>query len=355
MRFWDFNRNVGSARILLEFGRELGLDQTLMLSDTGINTADFTHDDAELSAAQELQLIHNVIQAKPAIKGMGLRCGLRYNLDSFGIWGDALRSSSTLGDAVHLALRFIRLTYAFSLISLYETKTHAILTFGEPQLNADLTRFLVERDMAAAAGMLLELAGQKRAIDHLSFRFKATGEELGVLQGIQDNLRPAFGARLNSISVPRALFHLPLKGADTELVGHFEALCTSLLEKRRSGVRTSQQVRQYLKVPGMNIPDQPTMAQLMSMSERTLKRRLAAEGTSFRDIVGEQRKTLSAELVRKHQISVTEVAARLGFSNLSSFSQAFKRWHGCSPMEFKARSAPTWNGDTCHPLQTKPA
>ncbi|WP_415869213.1 helix-turn-helix domain-containing protein [Burkholderia ubonensis] len=57
----------------------------------------------------------------------------------------------------------------------------------------------------------------------------------------------------------------------------------------------------------------------MNTSARKLKRRLQDEGTTFRALLGDERPTL------------TEVAERLGFSDLSSFSQAFKRWYGVAP------------------------
>lgn len=333
MRFWDFNRNIGSVLILLDFARKLGLNPHELLENTGIRDQHLQDPEAELSAAQELQVIHNLLQKHPHPQSLGLKCGQIYNLNSFGIWGYGLRSSATLGDAVKLALRFIRLTYAFSLISLYETKTHVILTFGEPNLNADITRFLVERDMIASVGLLHELASPTLKLENVSFRFRALGTENEILGGIQVE----FGARLNSITIPRKYFALPLPNSDPTMVAVVEKMCSELLERRRLGISISQQVKQYLRVPGMEIPDQPTMAQLMSMSERTLKRRLAAEGTSFREISTAVRKTLAAELLKKPQYSISEVGARLGFSDLSSFSQAFKRWYDCSPQQFRSQ------------------
>lgn len=331
MRFWDFNRNIGSVLILLEFAKKLGLNPHDLLDNTGIGESQLREPEAELSAAQELLVIHNLLQKHPRPQSLGLKCGQIYTLNSFGIWGYGLRSSPTLGEAVKLALRFIRLTYAFSLISLYETKSHVILTFGEPNLNADMTRFLVERDMIAAVGLLHELAGPQLKLENLSFRFKALGSEKEILPEV----KVEFGARLNSITIPRHYFSLPLPHSDPTMVAVVEKMCSDLLERRRLGISISQQVKQYLRVPGMDIPDQPTMAQLMSMSERTLKRRLAAEGTSFREISSAVRKAMAADLLKKPQFSISEVGARLGFSDLSSFSQAFKRWYQCSPQQFR--------------------
>jgi AraC-like DNA-binding protein len=75
------------------------------------------------------------------------------------------------------------------------------------------------------------------------------------------------------------------------------------------------------------------------MSERTLRRRLAEEGTSLRALVDEVRATLAAEFLRSGSLTVAEIAHRLGYVEQSSFSQAFKRWHGVSPRAYAARSA----------------
>ncbi|KVQ81955.1 hypothetical protein WL64_26540 [Burkholderia ubonensis] len=79
-------------------------------------------------------------------------------------------------------------------------------------------------------------------------------------------------------------------------------------------------IRDYLgSTPGAPPFSLEDMARLMNASARTLKRRLLDEGTTFRALLGDARLTL------------TEVAERLGFSDLSSFSQAFKRWYGVAP------------------------
>lgn len=70
------------------------------------------------------------------------------------------------------------------------------------------------------------------------------------------------------------------------------------------------------------------------MTERTLRRRLADEGTSFRDLLAEVRQTMAEELLSSTGLSVSEVAARLGYSSPSAFIHAFQKWHGCSPRQF---------------------
>ena len=98
-------------------------------------------------------------------------------------------------------------------------------------------------------------------------------------------------------------------------------------------------VRNYLKITGSVPPDQVTMAKLLNTSERTLKRRLSEEGTTFRSLLMEARYAMAKELLESNQLPVSAIAERLGFSDPSSFSQAFKRWHGCAPQSYRKFSA----------------
>ena len=73
------------------------------------------------------------------------------------------------------------------------------------------------------------------------------------------------------------------------------------------------------------------------MATRTLHRHLAAEDTTFRLLVGEVRGAL-AEGMLAHRMTVAEVAERLGYAEVASFSHAFKRWKGTPPSAYRARA-----------------
>lgn len=73
-------------------------------------------------------------------------------------------------------------------------------------------------------------------------------------------------------------------------------------------------------------------AQKLGMSGRSLQRKLTGEGTSFNQVLNETRSDLAcAFLGHTPRQSLTEIAFLLGFSDTSSFSRAFQRWHGVSP------------------------
>ncbi|GGP49729.1 AraC family transcriptional regulator [Saccharothrix coeruleofusca] len=105
-----------------------------------------------------------------------------------------------------------------------------------------------------------------------------------------------------------------------------------LLSRRDHGADTSSQVRRVL---GSGVAGLENVAARLGCSAPTLRRKLAAEGTSFRE-VREQllRDQAVAALVRGSE-SVEELALRLGFSEASAFHRAFKRWTGSSPGAYR--------------------
>lgn len=72
------------------------------------------------------------------------------------------------------------------------------------------------------------------------------------------------------------------------------------------------------------------------MSGRTLRKRLTAEGTSYRILLDEVREHLAEELLLAGGLPVEAIAHRLGYVEVSSFSQAFRRWKGVGPREFRS-------------------
>lgn len=73
-----------------------------------------------------------------------------------------------------------------------------------------------------------------------------------------------------------------------------------------------------------------TVAKELCVTERTLHRRLAAEGTSYRALLDEVRATLAAEMLDAG-FSVEQTAQRLGYSETSAFTHAHVRWNGQPP------------------------
>ena len=76
----------------------------------------------------------------------------------------------------------------------------------------------------------------------------------------------------------------------------------------------------------------------LGLSERSLRRRLLAQGCTFSSLVEGVRIELARELLKDEARSIKQIAAELGFSELSAFHRAFKRCTGDTPVTFRARA-----------------
>ena len=80
------------------------------------------------------------------------------------------------------------------------------------------------------------------------------------------------------------------------------------------------------------------VASALNMSVRTLHNRLADSGTTYQQLLDRTRRKLAEQYMQQQNISVSEVAYLLGFSDCSNFSRAFHRWTGQSPSDFRDKS-----------------
>jgi len=78
------------------------------------------------------------------------------------------------------------------------------------------------------------------------------------------------------------------------------------------------------------------VARDLAITPRTLQRRLAAEGWSFRALVEDTRRRAAAHYLANRSLSIAEVSYLVGFSEVAAFHRAFRRWHGRTPREFRA-------------------
>ena len=85
----------------------------------------------------------------------------------------------------------------------------------------------------------------------------------------------------------------------------------------------------------------PTLSQVASrlfVSTRTLRRRLEDAQTSYQEIVGETRRDLAVRYLTQTSLSTEAIAEILGYSDTANFRQAFKRWTGESPQQYRRRA-----------------
>ncbi|NBF09974.1 AraC family transcriptional regulator [Pseudomonas sp. Fl4BN1] len=337
MSIQSFTRGPSSALLLVSFGREKGLSAARLLAGCGLSLEQLQDPNSLLSAAQELRLVSNLLTLLGYPRGLGYEVGARYHFSSYGLFGYGLISSATPADALSLALRFLPLTYAFASISYRLEPGLGVLSFVEPQVaDSSVREFLLQRDMAAAAVLMKEIVGPDFRLTRFT-RSTACPVERPVGESEQIlGLAPEYRADSHGLAFDQRFLSRPLPQANPLTVSMCEQMCVQLLERRQAHQGAAALVRQHLDVlPAGCVPDLLSMARLSRTSVRTLKRRLQDEGTSYRQLLAQQRSARALELLGNPGLNLTQIAERLGFSDLSSFSQSFKRWFGVPPSAYR--------------------
>jgi AraC-like DNA-binding protein len=329
---WDFPRGTASIELMTRFAAERGLPAGKLLAATTL-TPDLLADPAAgVDARQELA----VVRALAGLDGSdaaALELGRRYRVTTFGIFGFACISSPTLRDAMLFALRYFDLSFAFCIPHVVLGADRLTLELDDSRVPADVARFLVLRDLTAIFAVMRDLLPEI-ALEELTFRHEtATPEEYRAAFGVL----PRFGADACRATLDPALLSRPLPQANDQTVALCAAQCETLVARRRQRSGIAQLVRERLVRLGGVDAGMDEIAGQLTLSTRTLRRRLTEAGTSYRALVDEVRQTLAEELLDTGVLSVEDVAYRLGYAEASSFIHAFKRWTGMTPAAFARR------------------
>jgi AraC-like DNA-binding protein len=206
-------------------------------------------------------------------------------------------------------------------------------------LPADVRGFFLERDVAGimAISTVFTLPVAVKYAAQLSAEVAVDEDLLTPLLEFVQVKDIAFGGPRTRLHMPRAMFDEPLPQADRHTLQMCLAQCDALMQRREQRSGITSLVRSKLFRESGLFPTLPDVAAELSVHPRTLRRRLDAEGTSFRDLLNEARSAVAVDLLRNVGLTVEEVSRRLGYTEVSAFSHAFKRWYGVAPSTYSRR------------------
>lgn len=142
---------------------------------------------------------------------------------------------------------------------------------------------------------------------------------------------PQFDAPFNEIVLDRHVMAYPMPMADpvqySEVLARAHVALAELRIRRGLIGQVETMLLQNLSQP----PDSAKMAALLRMTDRTLRRQLAALGTSYLTVLAQCQKTKACTLLASGEHSVQQVAGAIGFASLPAFYRAFRRWTGQTP------------------------
>jgi AraC-like DNA-binding protein len=332
-------RGTANAAILVGMATELGMSTHECLRGTGIARAALDDPDAEISAEEELQLVRNIVAGLEPDPALGLRAARDVHTTAYGIFGLGLLSSATVRDALAFALRYFDLSYTVASFSVRTQADRFVATFEYPPVTPSVERFLLGRDAMVYTSFFRESLGM--AVRPLRVTCRVDAPDAVTPYETSLGVRPSFGADTNSVAYDHRLLDRRLPLANTHTLALCERLCRDLAARRRSADTVARRVRRALDVSLARatepLPSPAEVAAALHVSGRTLRRELSAEGTSFRQIADQVLAEFAQTLLARGA-TIDDVARRLGYSETSSFSRAFKRWTGSSPSAYGACS-----------------
>ncbi|KVE36581.1 AraC family transcriptional regulator [Burkholderia sp. TSV86] len=339
---WNSALPVGRIDVLLEIGAQQGLSARNCLAGSGV-APDRPGDAASAStAAQELRIVRNLTRLLGPDFPLGIEVGRRYHATAYGIWGLALLSSATFGDAIATGLRHLPLASTFCGIRPAMQGGDPALIVDDRDLPADVRDTLVEMTIAALITLQFDLDAAKLPVKRIALKMRrpAYADLYAALFGAM----PEFGAAQNALMVDASCLGSKLPQSNALMWRACDDECCRMLERRSRGGDDgrghgwAERVRSRLAGDPMPCLTMAALAAEFGMSARTLRRRLADEGTDYETIASEIRERLAGELLVTTALPIPSVAERLGYAESSSFARAFRRWKGVSPLAYR-RSA----------------
>ncbi|KFG92912.1 AraC family transcriptional regulator [Burkholderia paludis] len=263
----------------------------------------------------------------------GLLVGERLRVGSHGILGYAITNSVTLRQALELIERFVQVRTTLVSAKLEIAGEHARLAFVDGYPLDAIRQPVMEAIVLTIKNLLDYLTRGASPASFVAFPFDVPG--YATLAGELFGCDVRYDLNWAGLDFRAGDLDRPLGSSNACALTEAVRICqTELANLSRQHALPSRVRRLMLEKAGA-FPSQQLTAQLLNMTPRTLHRRLADDGTSYREILESVRHTLAVESVRSNKLSLQEIAFLLGYDSLGNFRRAFIRWEGRSPSEFR--------------------
>ena len=321
-------RVVGAyVQPLLDVCASLGLDRTRLAQEAGLPDDYLCRPLDELPSATYVALLEAAsrLSRDPMV---GLRVGEFFRVGTFSLLGLSLMSCPTLGVALQQVLK-------------YETLVHDLGT-SEFVLDEGVGRFTWFPRHDSAVLVDTVFAGMLHVTEWLCARqVPLLGVTLKHQPRKQARYQDCFhapvqgGAQANTLSFSADLLHWRLPHADPALLPVLDQWAARMLAARHGRQGLVMRVREILRRALPQVLNLEQVARQLDMSGRTLQRRLKDAGGHLHRELETVRKEIAEDYLRHGDWPLTEIAYMLGYQEASSFSHAFRQWHGCSPAHYR--------------------
>jgi len=293
------------------------------------------------ASGQSPPSVHEVLETAVTMSGdplLPIRIGEDIDLTAYGTYGFALMSCANIGAALKFFLRYGQ-TFVDSSSWRRIGRDDGLILRLEQKAGTNYQQMLVtESVFSQMRGMSEILVGQSAegVTVHFNYpkppHFEAYEEHLSVPM--------KFDQEHAQIFLPNHWLSQRVRTGDPAANVLFIQLCEELVGAMTAVEENSAIVRRLLIHSAGNFLSISEVAEQLHVTERTLRRRLAAEGTDFRTIFDDIKNTLAQNYLRKTSLSVVEVADLLNYAEATNFHRAFQRWNSTTPADYRRQASP---------------
>lgn len=317
---------------------ESGVALEAALAGTGLSIEQVRDPDARTSVQQLLAVGRNAVRLSP-LPELGLIVGQRLHVTSYGLYGYAMLCADTMRQGFELSMRYHELATPVMPVSLTESGGKAIwhlpthsdveLLGLEPQEYG----FFLDMQFALQATLIKDAMGPWCVPAQAFYALPMPAHAEQVARVLECPV--VFGHARNELHYPREWLDRAPHMANPITAAQMSESCDRLMQKIAWQAGLTRRVYEEItRMPG-RFPGIEQVASSLCMTSRTLSRKLNAEGTTFSDLLARVRHALALDYLRTTHLSMDDIAAALGFSDANSFRQAFRRWSGKAPTEYR--------------------
>jgi AraC-like DNA-binding protein len=320
------------ALSLAELAARWGVSAADLLGPLGLDAEALVEPKARLPIPVFAKLCARA-EALTGEPGLGFHLGLAMRVASHGYLGFAAMAAPTVRDALDLAARFAPTRTNAVALRVHESGGKASVVLDELGPLGEARELLVIAFLVGLRRMGAAITGA-RIEDSVDVAFPEPA--YAARHGHVFDGRVRYGQPAHQLIFDASVLAMPLREADPVAVRLAREQCERELLALGHEARDKERVRAALPLAAGGFRSIEQAAAHLGMSARTLRRRLAEEGTSFSEILDEERRHRALLLLRARDTAIDAVAADLGYADVANFTRAFRRWTGTTPARYRA-------------------
>jgi AraC-like DNA-binding protein len=324
---------LGLAALAAELGAE-GISVRDLFARTGVDAAQLEDARARISHRQRLAIYRNANRLAKA-SDIGLLAGARQRISDYGIYGYAMVSSRTFGDALLFFLDHVAMTgpTVRQISFRIEAGRTAILrSHGLDALGA-LLPFSAEFWRGSMTALFSRVIGSPFPTKRMTFPFPPPVHWRNYERLF--NCPIDFEADRMEWHFDAEVLDLPCPNANPITATICQQVCDVVMTECPGESELVRRIRAACLNSPNRFPAAAEIAGELGLSLRTFHRRLAEDGSSYQSTLDEMRRSLATELLENTHISIDQVAERVGFADATGFRKAFKKWTDRPPSDFR--------------------